>query len=357
MENNILTLQIEPLDTLFFRDGKPFSMGDDSWADGIFIPAPSVIYGAIRSWILSNSEDVNLDNVIQETKDLEILELYYSLKGKTVLPLPFDYGTKKEKDEQIRYEEKKNQEISVERFELIANDFTSSIHTSNLVYNKRNYILEPVKNAFISTENFISYLKHDDNVNETDVGVIVESTEPKIGIARNNTTFSSEDGKLYRVGLNRIKDFKFIVKIECKYLSENYSNILKLGGEGKIVFIDEFLKGRKGAKSLRIKTNIKTDKLVVYLATPAIFNEEKPNIEKLLNIKAKLLAASVGKAINIGGFDMKEGRPKTMFKAVPAGSVYFYQLDQEVELDDFQGKKISDELKEQGFGIAYFGTF
>jgi len=357
MENNTLTLQIEPLDTLFFRDGKPFSMGDDSWADGIFPPAPSVIYGAVRTWILANNEIVNIDNIIDETSDLEIIDLYYSVNGKTVLSLPFDFGTKKEKDEQIRYEEKENNIIEVERFTLKNNNFISSINTKKLICSTENYILETAKNAFISTENFISYLKNEKNVKKIKVDTLNSKTESKIGIARSNTTLSSEDGKLYRVGLNRFENLKFIVKIKSKHLSENYSKILKLGGEGKIVSVDKFLKGKKGAKSLRIKTGIKTRKLLIYLATPAIFHNENPDITKYLNIKAELLASSVGKAINIGGFDMKVKRPKTMFKAVPSGSIYFYELEEEIEIDSLQGNKISDELKEQGFGIAYFGTF
>ena len=30
--------KITPLDTVFFRDGKPFSWGEETWAEGIFPP-------------------------------------------------------------------------------------------------------------------------------------------------------------------------------------------------------------------------------------------------------------------------------------------------------------------------------
>jgi CRISPR-associated protein Cmr3 len=82
-----------------------------------------------------------------------------------------------------------------------------------------------------------------------------------------------------------------------------------------------------------------------------------PDLKKHLGADAKLLACSVGKLINLGGFDMKAAKPKPMFKATPAGSVFFFELNEEIELDQFQGKKISDEFVQQGFGIAYFGTF
>ena len=49
-------IQIEPIDTLFFRDGKPFSMGDQSTAFGIFPPYPSTVFGAIRTGIIAQNQ-------------------------------------------------------------------------------------------------------------------------------------------------------------------------------------------------------------------------------------------------------------------------------------------------------------
>ena len=357
MENNILTLQIEPLDTLFFRDGKPFSMGDDSWADGVFPPAPSVIYGAIRSWLLANVDTINVDNIINETSDLEILDFYFLINGETVLSLPYDYGTKKEKDDQIRYDELKDKKINVERFSTIKNRYTTSINNSTLFYNQKDYILEFPINNFISVNNLISYLKNEIDIKKIKIHNLKNEIEAKIGIKRTNETLSAEDGNLYRVGLNRLENLKFILRIKSKHLSKQHHKFLKLGGEGKIVFIDEFLEAKKGAKQLRIKTELKTKELLVYIATPAIFNNGTPDINKYLKTTATLVASVVGKTVNIGGFDMKEKRPKNMYKAVPAGSIYLYKLEEEIEIDKFQGDKISDELNEQGFGIAYFGTY
>jgi CRISPR-associated protein Cmr3 len=40
---------IEPLDVLLFREAKPFSPGDGSWAKGIFPPLPATIFHALRT--------------------------------------------------------------------------------------------------------------------------------------------------------------------------------------------------------------------------------------------------------------------------------------------------------------------
>jgi CRISPR-associated protein Cmr3 len=98
----------------------------------------------------------------------------------------------------------------------------------------------------------------------------------------------------------------------------------------------------------------------LYLSTPAIFKTGwKPDLEKKFGIKADLVAAVVGKPLHIGGFDMVKREPKTMYKAVPAGSVYYYKVTEGYELveEKLQGKAISDVLKTQGFGIAYVGNY
>ncbi|WP_242541127.1 type III-B CRISPR module-associated Cmr3 family protein [Phormidium pseudopriestleyi] len=41
--------QIEPLDLLMFRESKPFSPGESSWAKGLFPPLPTPVFQALRS--------------------------------------------------------------------------------------------------------------------------------------------------------------------------------------------------------------------------------------------------------------------------------------------------------------------
>ncbi len=56
---------------------------------------------------------------------------------------------------------------------------------------------------------------------------------------------------------------------------------------------------------------------------------------------------------------MAKRKPKPMFKAVPAGSVYFFELleGNANQLEKFHQKSISDIYPEQGFGICYIGKF
>jgi len=71
-----------------------------------------------------------------------------------------------------------------------------------------------------------------------------------------------------------------------------------------------------------------------------------------------LVAACVGKPIHLGGFDLQEGQAKPMYRVIPAGSVFYYETQNDVsELNQKQGLSLSDKQSEQGFGIAYFGTW
>jgi CRISPR-associated protein Cmr3 len=75
-------IEIHALDTLFFRDGKPFERGEESVANGSFPPLPSVIYGALRTAFLGESfekQDFAFDNFVTESAMLEIKQFFLKI--------------------------------------------------------------------------------------------------------------------------------------------------------------------------------------------------------------------------------------------------------------------------------------
>ena len=54
-------LFIQPNDTLFFRDGRPFDAGADVWTGTIFPPYPATIYGMLRTFFI-NMVSTNIDH-------------------------------------------------------------------------------------------------------------------------------------------------------------------------------------------------------------------------------------------------------------------------------------------------------
>ncbi len=358
-----MIIKIDPLDTLFFRDGKPFNMGDDTWADAVFPPFPSVIYGALRSAYFAEHIDELGKAADKEdpTKDLIIRGIYIRIGEDVYVPLPLDCVKTKE------WGNNKNNDNKNKVFSLspIKNhNLTSTCPTEFVLKPKEDKEVENEPNGLIRIsmlKKHLSQSEDDFSIQKLDDYVL---SEPKIGIAIDSMTGSSEEGKLYRVDMKRLGNKSGVLIsliVDFKGINLSEKGLIKLGGEGKAVSYE------KCSKDLSIDVIIPTEnRFKIYLSTPAIFKkgwlpewiDEKTLIGEYSGLKLKLITTAIGKPIHIGGFDMKKRKPKPMYKAVPAGSVYYFKIIkgavQDV-IDAFHGKSISDYYKEQGFGIAYVG--
>lgn len=358
-----MRLRISALDTLFFRDGKPFSMGEETWADGIFPPFPSVLYGALRTWYIANHPEGVSQKIIEKSAGIKITRIHYRLPSGLHLPIPMDLVEPKEKSKEEQNKEERDGAYRVVKLKLDRQIRLTSHPLPALLVEENDLDIETVEDGFISNADFKQYLEG--GLQEALIRKLkdVAQTEPKVGIGRMNSTNTAFEGKLYRVGMRRAINFEIIAEVTLPTNNfQNGSTFIKLGGEGKVASIEE-----KGAMdSLKIEKDtieLNAGEFKLFLATPAIFEKGwLPDLEKL-GIKATLMAAALGKPIHIGGFDMAarngKGYPKPMLKAIPAGSVYYYQTGEpkDLILDKLQGKSVSDFFKDQGFGIAYIGNF
>jgi len=360
-----MKLRIRPLDTLFFRDGKPFSMGEDTWADGVFPPYPSVFYGALRTWYISNHPVPFSPEAIKKSEEIIIQNIQYRLPTGRHLPMPLDLVEPKEKEPAVFNAEEREKTYRVIKLALHENSNALSNHPlklTGLLFPPEKMEVEALEDGLISNEgDFINYLQG--KLQEAKILKIKDSaqTEPKVGIGRDDHTNTASDSMLYRVGMRRATNFEILIDFSLPDGNNKYkSSLLKLGAEGKFVAFEEPGKGRNyGAGIDKNTISLTNNTFKLYLATPAIFKKGwEPDLAGL-GIQAELIAAAIGKPIHIGGFDMAAKCPKPMYKAVPAGSVYYFKTEEspEVILEKLQGEAISDVQKEQGFGIAYIGNF
>ncbi|MCF6183089.1 MAG: type III-B CRISPR module-associated protein Cmr3 [Bacteroidales bacterium] len=351
-----LTLEIQALDTLFFRDGKPFSMGDDSWADGVFPPAPSVVYGALRSaWALENN--IPVDKIDEKTSDFEIQNIYYEHDNNIFFTLPLDLLVEKNPKQK---KENKNRRKNVYSLKILdkflKNEYTSNKFSELITYSG-NEQLENLKQGIIDRDNFINY------INKTILSLKAKKltvfNEDKIGISRDKNTNNTTEGMLYRIGLLRIPSLKIYVR--CKGLHFK-KDIIKLGAEGKLAKIKVLPEDDTNSKKLP-KLNEKLKRFKIVLISPAYFeNGYLPSwisddlIATYNGYKLKLLNAIIGKPISQGGFDMKARKPKPMVRLVPSGSVFYFEVENEINpYDIFNKLSISDNhsiinFQKQGYG-------
>jgi CRISPR-associated protein Cmr3 len=184
-------------------------------------------------------------------------------------------------------------------------------------------------------------------------------TEPKIGIGRGNATNISDNGLLYRSVQKRPKEISFLIDIEGVINAETKKGYLQLGGEKKVAFWEE-------VEPIVIDCPlIDSTCFKIYLSTPAFFKDGWKPTNFLTQHGLKLLTAAIGRPLQLGGWDVEGKKPKPMWQAVPAGSVYYVEASSKEKASELaqliHGQSISENidlkfnLKQQGFGIAYIG--
>lgn len=352
--------EIKALDTLFFRDGKPFSRGEESWADGVFPPYPSVIYGALRTWFISNHAEPFSKTAIKESEGIKVKNIQYRIPEGIYLPMPLDLAEPKDKDGPQKRLEKLAKEYAVVRLQLQQMEgLISNYPCTTILMPPQGEIVETAEHGLIQHDDLKTYL----NTTETHFKIRkiedFAQTEPKTGIGRNDFTNTASDALLYRVGMRRATEFDILLDFDWP-ANENAPRqqafFIKLGAENKVA---EVRSSRQRIGINPDEIQLKGNRFKLYLSTPAIFEGGwQPDLSKH-NVQANLVAAAVGKPVHIGGFDMEKNKPKTMYKAVPAGSVFFYETDEDIETvkEKLFGKTISDKMREQGFGTAYLGNW
>ena len=373
-----MIIKIDALDTLFFRDGKPFSLGEETWAEGVFPPNPGVLYGALRSmYFAQNPQELHKANQENDpTKDLRINALYFWVDDEPHFVCPLDYV----QDKSGHHKDSHLLTLQPIPFSGLAK------------YPLSHCLVPPVHQQVTHEEGLISLnalekylLEHISFGLATPWSTYVQ-TEPKVGIGRNKHTHSTQEGLLYRVGMVRpayqlfredtiapTKRLSLMVDFEgLPQASElPQSGFLKLGGEGKTIHYQTL------DEEIDIPSQVIEGQAIfqLVLLTPTIFeagwhpkwlkfnNDLRTYVGEIkiddhTKVSVELLAAAIGKPISIGGFDIQQNLPKPMYKMVPAGSVYYFRLKKPKDAHLVQQKyhlgNISEKRSKEGFGITLF---
>jgi len=326
-------LKIRPLDTLFFRNGKPFSEGEVSWTESSLLPNPSVVWGAIYSMMISHGlvdKHILKKGVENERKkELDKLKvgrifLYEEGNGRRdlYLPAPLDIYAEKGKPEKQGILKLQKSMATVLSNAPMESEFMLKLQTDEKI--------EGLKNAFIETASFSgnSYLFQKRGNHNIKFNTHFIYPDYRVGIKRENETNTAEEGMLYRINAAQFnKDIYLLVEVKMEGdFKDNSSKLLKLGGESKACEVEiETTIMEKMIQSLDKKLNdsFKESQYArVYLNQPKIF-ESGTGLQELQAANFEVLAACLGNAQAIGGFDVLKNEPKPMQNAVPAGSVYF----------------------------------
>jgi CRISPR-associated protein Cmr3 len=354
------TIKMQALDTLFFRDGKPFAKGEENYIEGInFPPLPSVIYGAIRTGIIAESiAQQNIIDLIKITESMTINMLAVKLNSDISFPLPKDLAIPKRMND--GKENKDNSAIKL--LPTSSPEFSNTKLDSILMFAYGVKMKDEL--MFISKTDLEDYLNGEFGFIRGKSMKNFSATEHKTGIGRNQDTHIADEGNLYRVDMIRPKIFdkkgneksvEIVVSINNAKIHD--TALIQLGGEKKIAKLG-FIENIEIESPKDLVNEFK-----IYLATPAIFEHGWYPGNFIAKFNLELINAALDKPINVGGWDLDKKQPKPMMQAVPAGAVYY------LKANDKLPNKINEAityLKEchcisdfdtgkQGFGIAFCG--
>jgi len=352
---------IEPNDVLMFRESKLYTAGESHLARST-LPLPQAVAGALRTAILikSNFSDEAKDLTGYKDEEPKFTILGHFLlykpskdeKGREYFPTPFDVAKAKGIDGYF----------FVEPLPL---DGSSEHWRGKFVFKGRTIHFSSV-DGYLSYDDLVRYLKGE--LREEELEDVIRDDlvkkESRVGIKLGNAK-TTEESYFYKAEFLRFsRDVKLSVWLNGNEIKDSLgeSGLIRLGGESRFArftIIDEDpLKGLKVTwDEIKEKIN-ENGRFKLYVATPLLIRDNniyvwdvKPILERELNMKIEKIYPLIGKPLTFSGWDYANNRPKPNRHAVPAGSVYFVEFDDNFELDKPYLKL--GELTKLGYGLCF----
>jgi CRISPR-associated protein Cmr3 len=375
------------LDTLFFRDGTPFNMEETGVApQGVFPPSIFTLQGAIRAamahfikqWVPGKEWPKELGGEYIDTRrlspeekrkvwaqpdslgNLRLSGPYLQMHGKRYDPVPLVlYGTRERLTRLSPTEKSDESDFLQVKFFL-----SPDRHLPDGKW---------IENWWIDREGMEVILEG--GVPEPDSFLCPEDhwkPERRVGIKRGPNR-TAEDHHLYAVTHTRPdRDLEVVVEVsgmeEKWHVPEKF--MIPLGGEGRFAEVtveEKDAEDDSGFPCIPEEKQFHQDGkgyFTVTLLTPGRYpdmkkavNQGPPEIREHLS-SAVCLSAGIGKAVQIGGWNVARTWPRTLMTFLPSGSTWFYQADPEelVKLKHLHGVT-TGEYQEYGMGQIVIGTW
>lgn len=398
-----LLVFLEPLDTCFFRDARSFGVDESTFAAS-GIPNGLTLYGALGSFILAEHEvsvsDFAAGKVPDDIRrklgvyssDLQDtvmrlqgpllaapsidgqLQPYFSvpanlmtvrgrLRGRPYLALPADEhymdGKKWDLDESIPG--------------VRALRFPDPGDSALKLQQTAGYLCTRLLNQFLDGR--LNTMAGGNAREESDFFL----RENRTGNHVDRSSRTVTEGYLFATQHLRFKDALagnryakagLAVTIEGPEAGDLQDGIVFLGGERRRARLSCLaLNDRLIPRSSHVIESISQKKrFFIYLATPAVFRNGWHRIPWPFDQNAVLVGAAVNKPARLSGWQRggtgAGGRPRSFYRAAPAGSVYFFEAPSWTK-DQFRAmydrfhcsESVSEVYPAAGFGVALIGTW
>ncbi|MCD6460473.1 hypothetical protein J7L67_07385 [bacterium] len=386
------TWRFSALDTWFFREARQMESFGGSELDTVFPPPARTVMGAIRTAMgealgvdwqeYKNNENYKIneipfreyigydDNTGKLSIDGPWLSIQRNGMYERLYPIPSNLFRVKEEQKIIR--------LQVDS--PIYCDLGKAVRLLKLPDLSDQDRKPKSLTGWISEKGLESFLAgKDDNISDkelfTDNKVKEQlfQRESRLGIARDNTTGTAQEGMLYQI--RHIRPYSNIaleVDITADYNSVlEPVNLIRLGGENRLAGIRISKK-----KNIEIKAPQATKDsygIILTLLTPALFGnrewllpgfklieQDKETVWKgnLLGIDLTIHAAVLGKAQREGGWNLMKRKSRPVQSLVPAGSLYYCKVAGDIDnaINALHLKKIGSDNK-LGRGLLAVGLW
>ena len=345
-ENNQLWLSLDPVDTLFFRDGRPFDASSRAVSG---LPNPQILAGALRTELLGciDIDFKHLSTSIRNGNNFETAAFEVGgqigakiAKARFCGPYIGRRESIKDKDEilypvpcTLRLSGNDETEKKLVRLEPLDAKYSLpgwKNHDNEMrpLWAMTNDILRPPEKEWMTREGMIDFLLGKvPSVNSLISSDSLYGFEDRTGIEIDSETGNAKDGRIYATRRLALKpDVRFWAgviaspQVLALLPKPNNPRLLPFGGEGRQMILNSYEdKNKPLTAQIKLPQDKKSGRVLV-LTTPGCFGGWRPK-------NLRVLSAAVSGHFAVSGWDFARDGPKPTRFAVQSGSVYFLSSD------------------------------
>lgn len=370
-----MRLQLEPLDTLFFRDGTPFAAESSGPAEvgGLFPPHPASITGALRAalarsngWTGAGRWSAELNEAFGfGPNDLGLLSFtgpFLLRNGEPLFPAPLHLqGVSEDGGWSPR--------ALLQPGQPVACDLGPAVRLPDLpveIQFPERAELKEGEGLWLTLPGLEAVLRSE--LPKTDALVASRDLwreEPRVGIERDNRSRTAKEGMLYTSRHVRLAEGVGLgLEIDLNAPDGRWktpTGVLPLGGESRLAVCSAWTQAVGLTTPWEAITS--SSRLLVVALTPLDLDADQALGRQPLRdlAEARVVSACFGRPLRIGGWDSLSCRPLPLQSFLPAGSVLFCEVPDPAALaetlSDGSGLARLGARQRWGYGLVALGSW
>ena len=340
--NDMKLITFDPLDTLFFREARPFNAGEGGFLNSQFPPSAQTLSGAIRTAIgeakgIDWNDKVAIKNLLGTADDpapLVFTGPYLFKEKQRLYPVPLN----------LLYSNLLQEKTNKPKCEWTRLIPSSTLYQTDMGQRKlpepekKIDGAKPIEDGWLDADNLQKVLKG--GVPDSFIpSAQIFTPESRVGIGRDNKKGVVSEGLLYFTRHVRMHA-EFTLGMAIGGETSKGESMVRLGGEGRLARVVE---GAMPPTLTKPNVNDSAQGLFLMLLTHGDFDGKAEPVWDRVHSSLKFVTACIGKPVREGGWDYAKRKPKPLKSMVPAGSCYFIEVAKEKRADvirQLHGKSI-----------------